>query len=112
MFRATNSPIFRNTFDCIYSFVTMLRYCCRPVTFSPVGSNIGSLYQKLQISQKVLLRMGELSPETCIADLKISIGEICCNLLIAYIVLISKARRSALHVFVREHCNQANFFII
>jgi len=32
MFRATNSPIFRSTFDFIYSFGTMHRYCCRPVT--------------------------------------------------------------------------------
>ena len=32
VFRATNSPIFSSTFDCIYSFGIMHRYCCRPVT--------------------------------------------------------------------------------
>jgi hypothetical protein len=30
------------------------------VTRSPVGSNIGALYQKLYIQSEVLLRMGEL----------------------------------------------------
>ena len=39
-------------------------------------------------SQKVLLRMGELSPETCRADLKRSINGICCILLVAYIVVL------------------------
>jgi len=29
----------------IYSFGTMHRCCCRPVTGPPVGSNIGALYQ-------------------------------------------------------------------
>ena len=28
------------------------RYCCRPVTLSPGGSNIGALYQKLYIQSK------------------------------------------------------------
>ena len=28
-------------------------------TVAPVGSSVGALYQKLYISQKVLLRMGE-----------------------------------------------------
>jgi len=43
------------------AFGTMHRYCCRPVTrlrrssisnVSPVGSNIGALYQKLYIQPK------------------------------------------------------------
>jgi len=48
------------------AFVPMHRYCCRPVTrlrwistLSPVGSNIGALYQNCIYSQKVLLIMGE-----------------------------------------------------
>ena len=88
MFRLTNSPIFRSTFDCIYSFGTMHRYCCRPVTtLSPVGSNIVALYQ----SQKCSWRWAKLSPETCRADsnrsIKRSINENCCILLVAYIVV-------------------------
>jgi hypothetical protein len=33
-------------------FGTVHRYCCRPVTLSLVGSNIGALYQKLCIQSK------------------------------------------------------------
>ena len=33
-------------------FGTMHRYCCRPVTRSPVGSNIGALYQKRYTQSK------------------------------------------------------------
>jgi len=32
VFRATNSHIFRSTFDCIHSFGLMRQYCCRWVT--------------------------------------------------------------------------------
>jgi len=54
MFRTTNSPIFRSTFDCIYSFwynVQILLPTSDKVemelmssisTLSPVGSNIGA----------------------------------------------------------------------
>jgi len=67
MFRVKNSPIFRRSFDCIY------RYCCWPVTRSPVSSNIG-IY-----SQKTSWRWASFSPETCRADsnrsIKISINE-------------------------------------
>ena len=53
MFRATDSPIFRSTFDFIYSFWYN----------APVGSSVGVLYQKLYIySQKVLLKMGDSVP--------------------------------------------------
>ena len=43
MFRATNSPILRSTFFCIYSF----RY--NEPTLLPTGSSVGALYQKLYI---------------------------------------------------------------
>ena len=49
MFRATNSPILRSIFDCIYSFWYN----------APVGSIVGAVYQKLYIQSNVLLRMGE-----------------------------------------------------
>jgi len=85
MFRATNSPIFRSTFDCIYRFGTMHRRCCWPV-----GSNIGALYQNCIYSKKCSWRWASLSPETCSADwnrsIKRSINENCCILLVAYIV--------------------------
>jgi len=93
MFRATNSPIFRSIFDCIYthSFGTMHRYCCRLVILSPVCSNIGALYQSCTYiySQKCSWTWASLSPETCRADSnrskKRSINEYCCILLVAYI---------------------------
>jgi len=56
-----------------------------PVT--PVGSNIGVLYQKLYIQQNVLLRMGEFVVRNCRADLKRPINGICCTLLVPYIVM-------------------------
>ena len=43
MFRTTKSPIFRSTFDFIYSFCTMHRYGCGPV--APVGSHIGGWFR-------------------------------------------------------------------
>ena len=49
MFRATDSPILRSTFDCIYSFWYN----------KPVGRIVGALCQKLYKQSKVLLRMGE-----------------------------------------------------
>ena len=62
MFRATNSPIVRSTFECIYTFwyntSTMLP-ADAAVEMVPVGSIIGALYQKLHIQSEVLLTMGE-----------------------------------------------------
>jgi len=49
MFRATNSPILRNTFWLYTAFGTKHRYCCRPV-----HCNQSCIY-----SQKVLLKMEE-----------------------------------------------------
>ena len=71
MFRVTNSPIFRSTFDCMYSFwynalillptgdKVEMEMISSISTLSPVGSNIRTLYQKLYIQSKVLLKMGE-----------------------------------------------------
>ena len=70
MFRATNSPILRSPFDCVYSFwynaPTMLPIGAtvemelRSIsTVAPVGSSVGALYQKLYTQSKGLLRMGE-----------------------------------------------------
>ena len=64
MFRATNSPIFRSTFDCIYSFGTMHRYCCRPVTRFHLKLVAGRqqyrcIVPKLYIQSKVPLKIGE-----------------------------------------------------
>jgi len=42
MFRATNSPILKNTFDCIDSFWYS----------APVGNSIGALHQKLYMQSK------------------------------------------------------------
>ena len=93
MFRATISPIFRSTFDCIYSFGTMHRYCCRPVTSLRRNcSYIVALYQSCIYSQKCSWRWVKLSPETCRADsnrsIKRSIKENYCILLVAYIVVL------------------------
>ena len=77
-------------------FDTTPRYCCRPVT--PVGSNIGALYQSCIYSQKCSWRRACLSPETCRADsnrsIKRSINENCCTLSVAYtfnLVLVEPA---------------------
>ena len=81
MFRATNSPIIRSTFDRIYSFGTMHWYC----------SNIGALYQSCIYSQKCSWWWASFSPKTCTADsnrsIERSISENCCILLVAYIVV-------------------------
>jgi hypothetical protein len=53
MFRATNSPILRSTFNCIYSF------WYNATKLLPTGSSVGALYQKLYIQSKVFVRMGE-----------------------------------------------------
>jgi hypothetical protein len=63
MFRATDSPILKSTFDCIHSFwynaptllptgatVEMERSSSSTVT--PVGNSVGALYQKLYIQSK------------------------------------------------------------
>ena len=42
MLRATNSPILRSSFDCIYSFWYNALF----------GDNVGALYQKLHIQSK------------------------------------------------------------
>ena len=55
MFRATNSPILRNTFYCIYSFwynAPTLLPTVATVDVEPVGSSVGALYQKLYIQSK------------------------------------------------------------
>jgi hypothetical protein len=63
MFRATNSPILRSTFDCIYSFWynaptllpsgAMVEMELRSIsTVAPVGISVGALYQKLYIQSK------------------------------------------------------------
>jgi len=61
-------------------------------TVSPVGRNIGALYQSYIYSQKCSCRWANLSPETCRADsnisIKRSINENCCILLVAYIVVL------------------------
>ena len=62
MLRATNSPIFRSTFDCIYSFGTMHRYCYRPVTrlrWNLVTGRHQLYVPKLYIQSNVVLKMGE-----------------------------------------------------
>jgi hypothetical protein len=67
MFRATNLPIFRGTFDCIYSSTLLLTSDAVEMelqfhlisTVSPISSSVGALYQKLYIQSKVLLTMGE-----------------------------------------------------
>jgi len=69
MFRATNSPIFRITFDCIYSFGTMHWYCCQPVT--RLRRNCSSIKADLNRS------------------IKGSIKENCCILLVAYVVFLT-----------------------
>ena len=61
MFRATNSPIIRSTFDCIYGFGTTHRYCCR-------SEAISVRCTKAVYSQKCSWRWTSLSPETCTAD--------------------------------------------
>jgi len=96
---ATNSPICRSTFDCLYSFGAMHRYCCQLVrglssiwNLSLVGSNISALYQSCIYSQKCSWRWANLLPETYRADsnrsIKRSINKNCCILLVAYIIVL------------------------
>ena len=84
MFQATNLPIFMSTCDCICSFGSMHRYCCRLLT---------RLRWNCIYSQKCSWRWASLSPETCTADsnrsIKRSINENCCILLVASIVMLN-----------------------
>ena len=63
MFRATNSPILRSTFDCIYSFwynaptllptgATVEMELSSISTVAPVGGSVGTLCQKLYTPSK------------------------------------------------------------
>ena len=75
MFRATNSPILRSTFDCIYSFGY------NGTAFLPSQpwhrSAAGSVHctQSCICSQKCSSGWANLSPETCRTDLKRLINE-------------------------------------
>ena len=118
VFRATNSPIFRSTFDCIYRFGTMHRYCCQPVQctkefnlvtgrqhYRCIVLNQGTqpCHRSAAISarctkavytvKKCSWRWASLSPETCRAgsniSIKISINENRCMLLVDYIVVLT-----------------------
>ena len=98
---------------------TMHRYCCRPVemelsaisTLSPVGSNIGALYQSCIYNQKCSWRRASLSPETCTADsnrsIKRSINENCCALLVAYIVAHPRSCAVSL-MYICKFCRFGN----
>ena len=50
VFRATNSPILKSIFDCIYSFWYN----------APVGSSVGALYQKLYMQSKSAPKDGRI----------------------------------------------------
>jgi len=53
MFRATNSPILRRLFNCIYNFwYDALTLLPTGAMVAPVGSSVGVLYQKLYIQLK------------------------------------------------------------
>ena len=58
MFQATNSPILRSTFVCIYSFwynaLTLL------LTGAPVDSSVGALYHNLYIQSKSAREVGRI----------------------------------------------------
>ena len=49
MFRATNSPILRTFFDCIYSFWYNAPTLLPTGATAPADSSVGALYQKLYI---------------------------------------------------------------
>jgi len=80
------------------TFGIMHRYCCQPVTglrwssistLSPVGSNIGALYQKLYIQSKSAPEDGRVCRRKHVEPiLKRSINGICCILLVAYVVVL------------------------
>jgi hypothetical protein len=57
-------------------------------TVSPVGSTVGALFQKAVYTVKVLLKMGEIITRNIYSRLKrINKNEICCILLVTYIIL-------------------------
>ena len=71
MFRATNSPILRALFDCIYSFwynaptllptgVTVEMELRSISTVAPVSISVGALYQKLYIQSKSVPEDGRI----------------------------------------------------
>ena len=88
-----------NVLNVYTDFGTMQRYWWQGdnVTLSPVGTNIGALYQNLYIhSETCSWRWASLSPETCRAvliwSIKRSIKRICCILLVVHIAVLMKHR--------------------
>ena len=88
MFRATNSPIFRSTF---WLYIQLLVQC--------TDIAVTGRQQYRCIVPKAVCRVkkcfwgwASLSPETCRADLKRPMNEICCILLVAYIVVWNLAK--------------------